>query len=138
MNVKRLIIAILVGFVVFWATDFVVHEVLLKADYQAAQSLWRPESEMGSYIGWLFAAELLFTITFVLLWTRWAEGAQLGCAIGFGFLMGLASGVWPIILYVVMPLPGSIACKWFFAGIVQAIILGIVTFYVYKPKPVAA
>jgi hypothetical protein len=48
--------------------------------------------------------------------------------------MGLFSGVWAIIMYVVMPLPCPIACKWFFAGIVQCVLLGIVTFLVYKPK----
>jgi hypothetical protein len=48
--------------------------------------------------------------------------------------MGLFSGVWAIIMYVVIPMPCSIASKWFFAGIAQTILLGIVTFYVYKPK----
>ena len=138
MNIKRLILAIVVGFAVFWGTDFLIHGLWLMPDYKATQSLWRPEAEMGSYMGWMFGAQLLFAITFVLIWTRWADTAQLGCAIGYGFLMGVFSGVWAIIIYVVMPLPGSIACKWFFAGIVQSIILGIVTFYVYKPKAAGA
>jgi hypothetical protein len=34
-------------------------------------------------------------------------------------------------------MPGSIAAKWFFAGILQTILLGLVTFFVYKPKPAA-
>jgi hypothetical protein len=51
--------------------------------------------------------------------------------------MGLFSGVWAIILYVILPMPGAIACKWFFAGIVQCILLAIVTFYVYKPNETA-
>jgi uncharacterized membrane protein len=85
-------------------------------------------------MGWMLAAQLLFATTFVLLWTRWADTARFGCAIGFGFLMGVFSGVWALIMYVVIPMPGSIACKWFFAGIAQSILLGIVTFYVYKPK----
>ena len=86
-------------------------------------------------IAWMFAAQLLWAATFVLLWTRWADTARLSCAVGYGFLMGLFSGVWAIVNYVVLPMPCEIAAKWFFAGIVQSILLGLVTFYVYKPKP---
>lgn len=134
MNIKRLIPAIIVAFVVLWGTDFLIHGIWMKPDYLATKSLWRPEMEMGSYMGWMLGAQFLFAITFVLLWTRWADTARLGCAFGYGLLMGVFSGVWAIIMYVVIPMPGSIACKWFFAGIAQAILLGIVTFYVYKPK----
>jgi hypothetical protein len=48
--------------------------------------------------------------------------------------MGLFSGVWAIIMYVVVPMPCSIATKWFFAGIVQTILLALVTFWIYKPS----
>ena len=134
MNIKRLILAIIVGFVVLWVTDFLIHGLWMMPDYKATQSLWRPEAEMGSYMGWMLCAQFLSVITFVMIWTRWADTAKLACAIVFGLLMGMFSGAWTIIMYVVIPMPGSIACKWFFAGIAQAILLGIVTFYVYKPK----
>ncbi len=138
MNIKRLILAIVVAFVVLWGTDFLIHGIWMTPDYRATQTLWRPDADMKSYMGWMLGAQLLFAITFVLLWTRWAETARLGCAIGYGLLMGLFSGVWAIIMYVVIPMPCSIACKWFFAGIAQTILLGIVAFYVYKPKASAA
>jgi len=134
MNTKRLILAIVVAFVVLWVTDFLIHGVWMTPEYRATQQLWRTDAQMQSHMGWMLGAQLLFAITFVLLWTRWAETARLGCAIGYGLLMGLFSGVWAIIMYVVIPMPCSIACKWFFAGLAQTILLGIVTFYVYKPK----
>ena len=130
---KRLVLAIIAGFVVIWVTDFLIHGVWMMPDYRATQSLWRPEAEMQSYMAWMLGAQLLTVITFILVWTRWADTARLGCAVGFGLLMGTFSGVWAIVSYVILPMPGSIACKWFFAGIVQCILLGIVTFYVYKP-----
>jgi uncharacterized membrane protein len=86
-------------------------------------------------MAWMLGAQLLTVVTFVLLWTRWANTAQLSCAVGFGFLMGVFSGVWAIVLYVILPMPPSIAVKWFVAGIVQCILLGIVAFFVYKQKP---
>jgi hypothetical protein len=39
-----------------------------------------------------------------------------------------------MVLYVVVPMPPSIAVKWFWAGLVQCILLGLVTFFIYKPK----
>jgi hypothetical protein len=138
MNIPRLIAAIVVGFLVIFGTDYLIHQVWMAPDYLATQQLWRPESEMTVHFGWMLFAQLLLVFAFVMLWTRWAGTARIGCAIGYGFLMGLFSGVWPIILYVVIPMPCAIACKWFFAGIIQCILLGLVTFFVYKPKPSSA
>jgi hypothetical protein len=138
MNIKRLVLAIAIAFVLLWGTDFLIHGIWMMPDYRGTQSLWRSDAEMGSHLGWMLCAQLLFAITFVLLWTRWADTARLSCAFGFGLLMGLFSGVWAIIMYVVIPMPCSIACKWFFAGIVQSILIALVTFYVYKPKASAS
>ena len=137
MNIKRLILAIVAGYVVIFATDFLIHHVWMNPDYEATQQVWRAEPEMKSMMGWFIGAQIVTVITFVLLWTRWADTARLGCAVGFGFLMGAFSGAWPITLYAVLPIPCTIACKRFFAGIAQCILLGIVTFFVYKPAHAA-
>jgi len=134
MNIKRLLLAIAVAFVVIFATDFLIHGIWMMPDYRTTQQLWRSDPEMHARFGWMLAAQLLWAITFVLLWTRWADTAHLSCGVGYGFLMGLFSGVWAIVMYVVVPMPCEIAAKWFFAGIVQSILVGLVTFYVYKPK----
>ena len=135
MNIKRLLLAIAAAFVVIFVTDFLIHGIWMMPDYRATQQLWRSDAEMHARFGWMLAAQLLWAATFVLLWTRWADTAHLSCAVGYGFLMGLFSGVWAIVMYVVVPMPCAIAAKWFFAGIVQSILVGLVTFYVYKPKP---
>jgi hypothetical protein len=135
MNTKRLILAIVVAFVVLWVTDFLIHGVWMMSDYRGTQQLWRTDAEMGSRMSWMLGAQLLFVITFVILWAKGfaRHTSNIACAIGYGFLMGLFSGVWALIMYVVVPMPGSIAAKWFFAGIVQTILLGLVTFWTYKP-----
>ena len=38
-----------------------------------------------------------------------------------------------MVMYAVMPLPDDLAIKWFCANVAQVVLLGIVTFYVYKP-----
>src|SRR5438067_3858134 len=103
MNIKRLILAIAVAFALLWGTDFLIHGIWMMPDYRATQSLWRTDADMKSYMGWMLGAQLLFAITFVLIWTRWAETGRLGCAIGDGLLMGRFSGVWAIIMDVVIP-----------------------------------
>ena len=109
-------------------------------DYRATQQLWRTDAEMTSHMGWMLGAQLLFVITFVILWAKGFAGSttKISCAIGYGFLMGLFSGAWALIMYVVVPMPGSIAAKWFFAGLAQTILLGLVTFWLYKPSMQAA
>jgi hypothetical protein len=86
MNIKRLILAIIVAFVVLWATDFLIHGIWMMPDYRATQSLWRPEAEMGSYMGWMLGAQLLFVITVALVWAKGfaSSTTKISCAIGYG------------------------------------------------------
>jgi len=133
MNIKRLLLAILAGWLVIFATDFLIHELWLGPLYQATKALWRPETEMHTQICWMFFAQFLIVLTFVLVWAKGFAGRSIGAAIAFGLLMGIFQQTWAIILFVVMPLPGELAVKWFVGGLVQAVLLGIVTSLVYKP-----
>ena len=56
----------------------------------------------------------------------------------FALFMALFSQVNTLIMYVVSPLPPSIAWKWFFSGLIQTLLLGIITFFVYKPAQPAS
>lgn len=138
MNPKRLILAILVAFVFVLATDFLIHGVWLQPTYHATASLWRTEPEMQARMGWTFGAHFLAALTFVVLWARgFAEQACLRCAVMYGLFMGLFSQAGTIMTYVVTPVPAEIPLKWFFSALVQAVLLGVVTFFVYRPKPAA-
>lgn len=134
MNVKRLLLAIVVAFVITFGTDFLIHGVWLSPDYEANKALWRPENEMQSFFHWTLIAQLLCSATFVIIWAKGFAGRDLATAITFGLLMGLFQGIWAIINYVVMPLPGALATKWFLAGTAQCILLGVVTALIYKPE----
>ena len=138
MNIKRLIFAIIAGWVVIFATDFLIHNLWLGPLYQATKPLWRPETEMHTHICWMFFAQFLIVATFVIVWAKGFAGRSIGAAISFGLLMGVFQQTWAIILFVVMPLPGELAVKWFIGGLVQAVLLGIVTSLVYKPAPTPA
>ena len=138
MNPKRLILAILVVFAAVWVSDCLIHGVWLKPTYDATASLWRTEQEMTARIGWMFGGQFLAALAFVMLWAKgFAERATLKCGVLYGLFMGLFGQSMTMIFYVVEPLPGSLAVKWFIAGLGQSVLLGLLVRCVYKPKPSA-
>ena len=139
MNIKRLLLAIVVAFVFIFATDYLIHAVWLKNDYTATKELWRTEAEMGARFPWMLSAQLVVAIVFVTIWALgFARRGSVGVACGYGLLLGLLVQATTIITYVVSPLPADIAMKWIGSGVLQAIVLGLVTFFVYKPEPSGA
>ena len=138
MNIKRLIFAILAGWVVIFATDFLIHHLWLMPDYEATKSIWRPEAEMQTRVCWMFVAQILCAATFVIIWAKGFAGGSVGTGVVFGLLMGLFQQIWVLVNYVVIPMPGDLAVKWFFSALAQAVLLGIVTSLVYKPEQSSA
>jgi len=133
MNIKRLLLAILAGWVVIFATDYLIHELWLAPLYAANKPLWRAEDEIQTRVCWIFCAQFLIVATFVIVWAKGFAGGSTGTAVTFGLLMGLFQQAWAMISFAIMPLPAELAIKWFFAGLLQAVLLGIVTSLVYKP-----
>ena len=79
-------------------------------------------------------AQLLCSIAFMYVWARtgWRRRTTLnGCV--YGLWMGLFQQVMTIVLYVVIPMPIELAAKWFFAGLLQTILLGALAATIYKP-----
>ena len=139
MNPLRLVLAIFAGFIFIAASDMLIHGLWLGPVYKATHELWRTEEQMNARLGWMFGGQFLIAVTFVTLWAvGFAGNAKLTCALKFGLFMGLFNQSQTMIGYVVTPMPGSLAAKWFCTGIAQAVLLGIVTHLVYKPKAAAA
>ncbi|MBA2743169.1 MAG: hypothetical protein H0U43_02460 [Chthoniobacterales bacterium] len=139
MNTGRLLLTILVGFVFIFASDFLIHALWLSADYKATAPLWRTEDEMHPRFLWMLSAQLLCAIAFIYIWakTGWRRRSINDGAV-FGFWMGIFQQVTTIVLYVVIPMPGLLALKWFIAGLVQAVVLGALAAAIYKPRSVLA
>ena len=139
MNPKHLILAIVAVFVGVWVTDFLIHGVWLQSTYKETMSLWRTDAEMQAHIGWMLLGQFLMATTFVVLYAKgFAEKACPLCAVMYGLFMGLFSQAMTVIMYVVQPFPASLAVKWFIAGTVQGVLMGLIVFFVYKPKSASA
>jgi ATP/ADP translocase len=138
MNIPRLVLAMFVGFIIIFGTDFLIHSVWLMKDYEATQAIWRPEAEMGSHIGWMFLAQFLCAATFTIVWAIGFAGRPVSTAIIFAIVMGMFQQTWALVNYVVLPMPGDLAVKWYFSGLVQATLLGIAVALIYRPRQTTA
>ncbi len=134
MNIPRLFLAIVVGFLVIFGTDYLIHAVWLMPDYKATASLWRPDAEMQTHFLWMLLAQFLCAATFVIVWAKGFAGRPISCGITFGLIMGMFQQVWVMINYVVMPMPGDLAVKWYISGLAQAVLIGMVAALLYKPR----
>ncbi len=134
MNMPRLALAIIAGFVFIAGTDMLIHGVWLMPDYNATKLLWRTDSEMAAHVPWMFMAQFLCAATFVAVWAMGFAGSTVSSGILYGLLMGTFQQVWALIMFVVIPMPGTLATKWYLSGLVQAVLLGIMTALIYRPR----
>lgn len=134
MNTPRLLLAIAGGFVVIFGTDLLIHHFWLAADYKAMQSVWRPESQMNALMHWMFIGQILAAGSFVVIWAKGFGGRSVGTALVFALLIGIFQQTWVIASYVIFPIPADLALKWYFSGLVQVVLLGIVVALIYRPR----
>ena len=126
-------LSVVAVFVVLSVMDFLINGVLMRADYMATAQLWRPEGEM---MIWLFyVVDLFIAYFFTLIFTKGYENKGMMEGVRYGFYVGMLMAV-PMAYgtYGAMPIPYSLALKWFLFGLAQYIILGIVVASVYGKK----
>ncbi len=133
MNIKRYLLASLGAFVTFQLLDFVIHSVILMKTYQELSSLWR--QDMMSYMWVMYLASAIMTLLFVYIYTKGYEGKGAMEGFRFGLIIGLFMQVPGVFgQYTVYPIPFNLALQWFFYGLVEFILAGIVVSLIYKPK----
>ncbi len=135
MNVKRFWLSVLVVFVAYMLIDALVHMVLLADLYDQVSHLWRADAEMQKLFPLMWLGTLIFTIFFVLIFTKGYEGRGIAEGIRFGLYIGVFMG-FPMAFgsYAMYPLPFILAVYWFIASVVEMIIAGAVAAAVYRPK----
>jgi len=138
MNPKRLVLAVVVVFVGFWVTSFLIHGLWLNSIYKETMNLWRSEAEMQKHMGWMLLGQLLWSLAFVVIWSKgFPVVNSLGRSCLYGLLMGLFSETNSLIMYTVEPLPGHLVAKWVVAGLTQSTLMGALLFLVGRPKAAA-
>jgi hypothetical protein len=122
---KKFWVGFLVVFVVFFLMDGLVNVVILKGDLAATAQLWRPPEETKM---WVFGVvDLFVAFFFTLIFSKGYEGKGLPEGLRYGFFVGMLMAV-PMAYgtYGAMPIPYSLALKWFLFGLVEFLIVGAI------------
>jgi hypothetical protein len=123
-------------FVVWLAGSFVIHGLLLHADYAALPNLFRTEADSQRLFPLMLLAHAIMSGALVWVYSRGAQARPwAGQGVRFGIAIALLVTVPTyLIYYVVQPMPGAVAAKQVvFDGILD-VILGLVVAFVYRVK----
>src|SRR2546430_1914778 len=121
---------------------FVVHGMLLAADYANLKSMFRPESEMQGLFAWMLVAHLLFGVAFAWIYMRGredkpflAQGALFGLAVA-----ALATIPTYLIYYVIEPWPAAVVVKQIIFDTIGVVVIGVVVAWIQSraPRPALA
>jgi hypothetical protein len=131
---KKFLIAWVVLFIAWFVGSFVVHGVLLSADYMQLTSLFRTEADAQKYFPLMVLAHVILAGAFVWIYARGVEAKPwLAQGVRFGIAVALLTIVPSYLIYfVVQPMPASVVMKQIvFDGIVL-VILGIIVAWLYR------
>ena len=133
VNMKRLILSVIAMFVFIFASDFVIHSLLLGKTYKELAHLWRPEAELVSFMPWMMLGQLLMAKFYVLLFVRGYEGKGITEGLRFGLVFIGPYSVAPFLIqYAVIPYPPTLIATWMVTGLIQAALAGVVVSLTYK------
>jgi hypothetical protein len=130
MNMKRVVGAGVVAFVVLFVAGFLVHGVWLANTYHVMTVKgfsFRSQSAMQQKFWIVLVSDLLYSMLFSWIYARGLEPKSwAGQGIRFGILMTLFTIV-PNALndYVVYNLPSMLVVQWMIAGLVTLIAMGL-------------
>jgi len=131
---KRFLIAWLVVFIVWYAGSFVVHGLLLRADYESLANLFRRPQEAAPHFPLMILAHALMSGALVWIYARGVEARPwVGQGIRYGVAIALLTVV-PLYLiyYVVQPMPGATVAKQIVLETILMLILGAVAAFMYR------
>jgi hypothetical protein len=110
--------------------NYLIHGLLLGADYQATASIWRSDMMRLMWVYHVIMVVGAFFYTFIFAkgyeGKGLAEGVRYGLYIGIWMSMGMAYGT-----YGMIAIPYAMAVKWFLYGIAQYVVMGIAAAAVY-------
>ena len=134
MNWKKFFIALIAIYVVGGILNFLVHGVLLMSTYQELASVWRPQSEMDSYMWIQWVTSLFLCFFFVYIFVRGYEGRGIMEGVRFGLVIWAFMTIPSVYSqFMVYPLPYSLILKWLFSDLVIWVVMGVLTALIYKP-----
>ena len=131
---KRFLIAWIVVFIAWFLGSFVVHGVLLNADYKALPNLFRTEADSQAYFPYMILAHVIMSGAFVWIYARGVEAKPwLPQGLRFGGAVALLTVVPTyMIYYVVQPMPGATVVKQIVFDGILIVLVGAVAAFMHR------
>jgi hypothetical protein len=131
---KKLIIAWVVLFVVWFLGSFAVHGVLLRSDYMQLTNLFRVGGDQQKYFPLMILAHVILSGAFAWIYARGVEAKPwMAQGVRFGVAVALLTTVPTyMIYYVVQPMPGNVVIKQMVFDGILMVILGMVAAWLYR------
>jgi len=137
---KKFIIAWIVLFVVWLMGSFLIHGVLLRADYMQLTGLFRTDDDQQNFFPLMLLAHVILSGAFVWIYSRGAEAKPWRAqGVRFGVAVALLTSV-PnyLIYYVVQPMPVGVVTKQIIFECVLMVILGMIVAWLYRDRALPA
>lgn len=129
MNKKFIVSSLIVAFASLML-GFVVHVLLLQADYARLPNMYRSEANSQGYFGYMLFAHLLIGIGMTWIYQRGIEagkpfvmqGVRFGAAVSVVSVMPMY-----LIYFAVQPMPSDLVAQQIVFSTIGTLVLGVVT-----------
>lgn len=124
----------LVVFVLWMLGGFLVHGLMLQADYAGLPNLFRSEADSQRYMPYMLFAHALMAAALVWIYDRGRqERPWLAQGLRFGLAVALLAVVPTyLIYYAVQPMPGATVAKQIVGDSAVVLVLGAVVAYLRR------
>ncbi len=137
---KKFLVGWIVLFVAWFLGDFVVHAVLLNADYMQQPALYRTAADSQAHFAYMILAHLIMAGAFVWIYARGVEPKPwVPQGVRFGVATALL-GVVPtyLIYYAIQPLPGAAVARQIAYSLILMVLLGLIVAWLYRRREPAS
>lgn len=131
---RKFIIAWIVILIAWFLGSFLVHGVLLGADYKALGALFRTDADAQQYFPLMILAHVLLAGAFTWIYARGVEAKPwLGQGVRFGVAVAFLTTIPTyLIYYVVQPMPAAVVAKQIVFDSLLLVILGVIAGWLYR------
>jgi len=131
---RKFIIAWIVILIAWFLGSFLVHGVLLGADYKALGALFRTDADAQQYFPLMILAHVFLAGAFTWIYARGVEAKPwLGQGVRFGVAVAFLTSIPTyLIYYVVQPMPAAVVAKQIVFDSLLMVILGVIAGWLYR------
>ncbi len=124
---KTFVVSVIVMFVVSSIAGFVVHGMLLGADY-ARLTFFRSDTDFMQHYAAMASANLIWAIAFTWIYRQGRDGRPfVGQGVRFGIAVALLAVIPTyLIYYTVQPMPSDLVAKQIVFDTIGMVIMGVI------------